>query len=105
MDEEGFLYILDRAKDMLIRGGENIYCVEVESALYSHPAIMDAAVIRIPHRVLGEEGGAGGQVKPRAEVGEAELKRHVAAQLAPFQVPLRLELRHDPPPRNVHVNN
>ena len=100
MDEEGFLYILDRAKDMLIRGGENVYCVEVESALYSHPAIMDAAVIGIPHRVLGEEVGAVVQVKPGAEVGEAELKRHVAAQLAAFKVPVRIELRQDPLPRN-----
>jgi steroid-24-oyl-CoA synthetase len=102
MDEEGFLYILDRAKDMLIRGGENIYCVEVESALYSHPAIMDAAVIGIPHRVLGEEVGAVVQVKPGAAVGEAELKRHVAAQLAAFKVPVRIVLRPDPLPRNAN---
>src|SRR5262245_11318590 len=55
MDEEGFIGIVDRAKDMLIRGGENIYCVEVENALYEHPAVMDAAVIGIPHKTLGEE--------------------------------------------------
>ena len=102
LDEEGFLYILDRAKDMLIRGGENVYCVEVESALYSHPAIMDAAVIGIPHRVLGEEVGAVVQVKPGAKVGEGELKRHVAAQLAAFKVPVRIELSQDPLPRNAN---
>jgi len=102
MDEEGFLYILDRAKDMLIRGGENVYCVEVESALYSHPAIMDAAVIGIPHRVLGEEVGAVVQVKPGAAIGEAELKRHVARQIAAFKVPVRIELRQEPLPRNAN---
>ena len=58
LDEEGFLYIVDRAKDMLIRGGENIYCVEVENALYEHPAVVDAAVVGIPHRILGEEPAA-----------------------------------------------
>ncbi len=100
MDEEGFLYILDRVKDMLIRGGENIYCVEVEDALYSHPAVMDAAVIGIPHRVLGEEVGAVVQVKPGASVSEEELKRHVAARLAAFKVPVKIELRHEPLPRN-----
>jgi long-chain acyl-CoA synthetase len=50
-DEEGSLYILDRAKDMLIRGGENIYCVEVEDALFAHPAVMDAAVVGVPHKI------------------------------------------------------
>jgi long-chain acyl-CoA synthetase len=102
MDEEGFLYILDRAKDMLIRGGENVYCVEVESALYSHPAIMDAAVIGIPHRVLGEEVGAVVQVKPGAAIGAAELQRHVAQQIAAFKVPVRIELRQEPLPRNAN---
>ena len=102
IDAEGFLYILDRAKDMLIRGGENVYCVEVESALYSHPAIMDAAVVGIPHRILGEEVGAVVQVKPGAAVSEAELKRHVAAQLAAFKVPVRIERRHESLPRNAN---
>ena len=50
LDEEGFCFIIDRAKDMLIRGGENIYCVEVENVLYDHPAIMDAAIVGVPHR-------------------------------------------------------
>jgi steroid-24-oyl-CoA synthetase len=101
-DGEGFLYILDRAKDMLIRGGENVYCVEVEDALYSHPAIMDAAVIGIPHRVLGEEVGAVVQVKPGAAVDEPALRRHVAARLAAFKVPVRIVLRDEPLPRNAN---
>ena len=55
IDEEGFLFIVDRKKDMLIRGGENIYCIEIEEVLYRHPAVMDAGVIGLPHRTLGEE--------------------------------------------------
>ena len=58
IDEEGFVHIVDRAKDMIIRGGENVYCVEVEAALYEHPAVADCAVIGVPHPVLGEEVGA-----------------------------------------------
>ncbi|KAJ3337796.1 hypothetical protein HDU93_000471 [Gonapodya sp. JEL0774] len=78
MDDEGFIYIKDRAKDMLIRGGENIYCVEVEDALFSHPSVMDAAVVSIPHRILGEEVAAAVQIKPQyvGKVGEEDLRRH-----------------------------
>ena len=64
LDEEGFCFIIDRAKDMLIRGGENIYCVEVENVLYDHPAVMDAALVGVPHRTLGEEPGAVVTLKP-----------------------------------------
>ncbi|HWI28525.1 MAG TPA: class I adenylate-forming enzyme family protein [Stellaceae bacterium] len=102
VDEEGFLYILDRVKDMLIRGGENVYCVEVEDALYSHAAVMDAAVIGIPHRVLGEEVGAVVQVKPGMRVSEDVLRRHVADRLAAFKVPVRIVLRDEPLPRNAN---
>ncbi len=102
IDEEGFLYILDRVKDMLIRGGENVYCVEVEDALYSHPAVMDAAVIGIPHRVLGEEVGAVVQLTPGAALSEAALRRHVAERLAAFKVPVRIVLRDTPLPRNAN---
>ncbi|MFP3943900.1 MAG: class I adenylate-forming enzyme family protein [Alphaproteobacteria bacterium] len=102
MDEEGFLYILDRAKDMLIRGGENIYCVQVEDVLYSHPAVMDAAVVGIPHKVLGEEVGAIVQVKPGHDVTESELQAHVAQHLAAFKVPVTIEIRREPLPRNAN---
>jgi len=102
LDEEGFVTILDRAKDMLIRGGENIYCVEVENALFDHPAVMDAAVVGIPHRVLGEEVGAVVQIAPGKHVTEAELKACVARQLAAFKVPVKIELRREPLPRNAN---
>ena len=83
IDEEGFVYIVDRAKDMLIRGGENIYCVEVEDVLYQHPAVMDAAVVGLPHRVLGEEVAAVVQIAPGYEVTEDELREHGVA-IRPF---------------------
>ena len=102
MDEESFVFLLDRAKDMLIRGGENIYCIEVESALYDHPAIMDAAVVGIPHKVLGEEVGAVVQVKPDMEVTADELRRFTAQKIAAFKVPVDIQIQRDPLPRNAN---
>jgi long-chain acyl-CoA synthetase len=100
MDEEGFVYILDRAKDMLIRGGENIYCVEIEDVLVAHPAVIDAAVIGLPHRIWGEEVGAVVQLKPGVAVGEADLIAHAARLLPPYKVPVRIEIRTEEFPRN-----
>ncbi|WP_416907838.1 MAG: class I adenylate-forming enzyme family protein [Polymorphobacter sp.] len=102
IDEEGFCFILDRAKDMLIRGGENIYCVEVESALYEHPAVMDAALVGRPHRTLGEEPVAFVSLSPGAQASEAQLQAHVAARLAAFKVPVAVWLRDEPLPRNAN---
>ncbi len=102
IDDEGFLFLVDRAKDMLIRGGENIYCVEVENALYDHPAVMDAAVVGIPHKVLGEEVGAVVQLKPGKAASEAELRAHVSGQLAGFKVPVEIQFLIDPLPRNAN---
>lgn len=102
VDEEGFVYIVDRAKDMLIRGGENIYCVEVENALYDHPAVMDAAVVGIPHQTLGEEPGAVVHLKPGASATEAELRHHVAQKIAAFKVPVRIVFWPETLPRNAN---
>ena len=102
IDEEGFLFLVDRAKDMLIRGGENIYCIEVESALYDHPAVMDAAVVGIPHKILGEEVGAVVQLKPGKTVSQDELRAHVANLLASFKVPVEIQFQDDPLPRNAN---
>ncbi|MGH6985697.1 MAG: class I adenylate-forming enzyme family protein [Caulobacteraceae bacterium] len=102
LDEEGFCYIIDRAKDMLIRGGENIYCIEVENALYDHPAVMDAAVVGIPHRTLGEEPGAVVTLKPGAEASEAELRALLAERLAAFKVPVRILFQRETLPRNAN---
>ncbi|WP_374654993.1 class I adenylate-forming enzyme family protein [Phenylobacterium sp.] len=100
LDEDGFCFIIDRAKDMLIRGGENIYCVEVENVLYDHPAVMDAAIVGIPHRTLGEEPAAVVTLKPGAEASEEELRAHVAEHLAAFKVPVTVKFWHETLPRN-----
>jgi long-chain acyl-CoA synthetase len=100
VDDEGFVYIVDRAKDMLIRGGENVYCVEIESVLYEHEAIADAAVIGIPHPVLGEEVGAVVQLRPGFTPAEADIQAHVASRLAGFKVPARVWFVDQPLPRN-----
>ena len=102
LDEEGFLFIVDRAKDMLIRGGENIYCVEVENALYEHPGVMDAAVVGVPHRILGEEPAAVVTLKPGATATEAELRAHVAERLASFKVPVAIRFLAETLPRNAN---
>jgi long-chain acyl-CoA synthetase len=100
IDEEGFVYLVDRAKDLLIRGGENISSVEVEAALFEHDAVTDAAVIGVPHPVLGEEVGSVVHLAPGASVTEDELREHVAARLAAFKVPARIWFSDEPLPRN-----
>lgn len=99
MDAEGFVYLLDRAKDMLIRGGENIYCVEIEDALLSHPDILDAAVVGIPDRVLGELVGAVVQVKAGARLTPDEVIEYLRPRLAAFKLPTHVELRAEELPR------
>ena len=100
IDDEGFVYIVDRAKDMVIRGGENVYSVEVEAALFEHPAIADCAVIGVPHDVLGEEVGAAVVLRPGSRVTADELGRHVRDRLAGFKVPTHFWFRSEPLPRN-----
>ncbi|HEV7720227.1 MAG TPA: AMP-binding protein, partial [Iamia sp.] len=100
VDEEGFLFITDRAKDMIIRGGENVYCVEIEERLVNHPAIADAAVIGVPHDSLGEEVKAVVQVAAGESITEDEVRRWVAETLASFKVPTYVELRDEKLPRN-----
>ena len=100
LDNEGFCYILDRAKDMLIRGGENIYCIEVENALYEHPAVVDAAIVGIPHHSLGEEPGAVVTLKPGMQVSADDLRGFVAERLAAFKVPVKVVFSPEMLPRN-----
>jgi long-chain acyl-CoA synthetase len=102
LDTDGCLYIVDRARDMLIRGGENVYCVEVEDALYSHAAVMDAAVVGLEDRILGEQVAAVVQIKAGAATSADELRQHVAQRLAAFKVPVHIELRDQPLPRNAN---
>lgn len=102
LDAEGFLYIVDRAKDMIIRGGENIYSSEVENVLYAHPAVTDCALIGIPHRTLGEEPAAVVHLRPGAEASEAELQAWVRARLAIFKTPVAIRFVADTLPRNAN---
>ena len=102
VDEEGFCYIVDRAKDMLIRGGENIYSSEVENVLYDHPAVTDAAIIGIPHRTLGEEPAAVVHLAPGTSATEAELQQWVRDRLAAFKVPVHIIFCEDTLPRNAN---
>jgi long-chain acyl-CoA synthetase len=99
LDDEGFLYIVDRAKDMVIRGGENISSIEVEAALFEHPAVIEAAVFSVPHQVLGEEVGAVVRPKDGATVTVNELRAHAGRLLAPFKVPAHIWLTDQPLPR------
>jgi long-chain acyl-CoA synthetase len=100
VDDEGFVYIVDRAKDMVIRGGENVYCVEVEAAIFEHPDVHDVAVIGVPHQVLGEEVGAVVVLRPGAGLSADDVRAHVAERLAGFKVPAHVYFREEPLPRN-----
>lgn len=102
LDEEDFLFVVDRAKDMLLRGGENIYCIEVENALYDHPAVIDAAVVGMPHPILGKEVGALVQIRPGIMVTEKQLQDHVSALIAAYKVPIRIDQHPEPLPRNAN---
>jgi long-chain acyl-CoA synthetase len=98
MDDHAFLYLVDRAKDMIVTGGENVYCTEVEDVLYRHPAVLEAAVFGIPDATWGELVHA--VVVPRAEVTEDELIAHCREAIAGYKVPKRLELRTEPLPKS-----
>ena len=91
IDEENYIYVVDRAKDMIISGGENIYSVEVENALYTHPAVLEAAVIGIPDEQWGESVHAVVVLKPGAQATEEELIEHARTQIAGFKVPRSIE--------------
>ncbi|MEA3055726.1 MAG: steroid-24-oyl-CoA synthetase [Actinomycetota bacterium] len=100
VDEDGDLFVVDRIKDMIIRGGENIYAAEIEAALYEHADITEAAIIGIPHDRLGEEVGAVIRVRDGAAVTETDVQDHVAARLAAFKVPVKVWIVHEELPRN-----
>ena len=85
VDEDGYFFIVDRKKELIIRGGYNIYPREIEEVFYEHPAVLEAAVIGVPHAELGEEVGAAVVLKPGADVTAEELRDHVKAQVAAYK--------------------
>ena len=87
VDEDGYFYIVDRKKDLIIRGGYNVYPREIEEVLYEHPAVAEAAVIGLPHPALGEEVAAAVALKPGADISAEELRDYVKAQVAAYKYP------------------
>lgn len=100
IDEEGFVFVEDRAKDMVLRGGENIYCAEVEAVVYEFEAVHEAAVFGMPHDRLGEEVAVAVMPKKGRTLDVDALVEHVSVKLAKFKVPTIVEVRDEPLPRN-----
>ncbi len=100
LDEEGFLFIEDRLKDMILRGGDNVYCAEVESVLYEHPSIWEAAVCGLPDERLGESVAAVVVVRQDAQLTEMQLTEFLATRLAPYKIPTRMVFTNQRLPTN-----
>gem|GEM_PF-13725 len=100
IDDDGYVYVVDRLKDMVLRGGENVYCAEVEAAMFEHPDVADVAVFGLPHDRLGEEVAAAVLVKPGRTTTPAELQRALDGRLAPFKIPSTIVIRAEELPRN-----
>ncbi|MEO8297108.1 MAG: long-chain-fatty-acid--CoA ligase [Burkholderiales bacterium] len=99
MDDEGFVYIVDRVKDMIVSGGENVYSAEVENALHKHPAVRECAVIGIPHEKWGEAVHAVVVVADPAALDAATLIAHCRALIAPYKCPRTIDIRTEPLPK------
>lgn len=100
LDEEGFLYIVDRSKDMVIRGGENIYSAEVEQAIHEHPDVQEVAVLGLPHEQLGEELAAVIRTKEKSDLTVEQITEHVKERLAAFKVPSKIKFHAEELPKN-----
>jgi long-chain acyl-CoA synthetase len=100
VDDEGFYYIEDRLKDMILRGGENVYCAEVEAAIYEHPAIHEAAVFGVPDERLGEEVAVVVHLVDGATLEAGDLRAFLSTKIAAFMIPSRVLITPDPLPRN-----
>ena len=94
------MFVQDRAKDMVLRAGENVYCAEVEAALYEHPDVYEAAVFGVPHERLGEEVAAAVVPKPGRTLAADTLRVFLADHLAPFKIPTQLRFYSEQLPRN-----
>jgi acyl-CoA synthetase (AMP-forming)/AMP-acid ligase II len=102
VDEDGFVFIVDRAKDMVLRGGENVYCSEVEAAIYEHPGVAEVAVFGVPDDRLGEIVAAAIVLAPGVSLTEDELRAELSTRLAKFKVPERVWFLNESLPRNAN---
>ncbi len=100
IDPDGFVQIVDRKKDMVNRGGENVYCVEVENALCAHPAVFECAVMGVPDTMMGEKVGAVVVFKPGMQAEPGEIGEFLQGRLADFKIPQYMLIRAEPLPRN-----
>src|SRR5690606_41186884 len=100
VDDGGYVFLVDRAKDMIVSGGENVYTTEVENALASHPAVLELAVFGIPHEQWGEAVHAEVVLKDGAAATEDELIAHCRASIAGFKVPRSVTIRTAPLPKS-----
>ena len=100
LDADGYVYVEDRVKDMILRAGENVYGAEVESAIYEHPAIHEAAVFGVPHERLGEEVGVAILVNDGMTLTPAELWTFLDEKIAKFKIPTQVVIMTEPLPRN-----
>ena len=98
LDEGGYLFLVDRVKDMIVSGGENVYSAEVENAISTHPAVAQVAVIGIPHDLWGEQVHAIVVLKPGAEASEEEIQKHARDSIAGYKIPKSVEFRSEPLP-------
>ena len=102
IDEDGFVFIVDRAKDMVLRGGENVYCSEVETVIYQHDAVAETAVFGIPDERLGEEVAAAIVLKPGTSLSEGELRAFLGERIAKHKIPAKVWFLDDQLPRNAN---
>jgi long-chain acyl-CoA synthetase len=100
LDADGYVYVEDRVKDMILRAGENVYGAEVESAIYEHPAVHEAAVFGVPHERLGEEVGVAILVNDGMTLTPEELWAFLDAKIAKFKIPTQVVIMSEPLPRN-----
>lgn len=100
LDDEGYLYLVDRSKDMIVSGGENVYCTEVEDALYTHPGILEATVFGIPDAQWGEAVHAVVVPRDGVELDQAAVIDHCRGQIGGYKVPKSVSFQNDPLPKS-----
>ncbi|NNE12735.1 MAG: AMP-binding protein, partial [Ilumatobacter sp.] len=102
IDEDGFVYVVDRVKDMVLRGGENVYCAEVEAAIYEHPDVAEAAVFGVPDERLGESVAAAVVLRPGGSLDQLGLTAFLEDRIAKYKIPTTVWFRSEQLPRNAN---